>query len=280
MRSSRSSSSRCWHERELLAAADDAAQNAYAPYSSFFVGAVARARDGRLFTGVNVENAAYPLGICAERCCLGRCGDGRAEAGRPGGDRDHGVAVRRLPPVAGRVAARARHVPARERRGRHRDAGRPAARLVRPVKSGIVAVAGPAERRQVDARERALRRQGRDRLGQAADDAAADLRSGERRGLAARAGRPPRLPAPARPADRAHAAHRRRVLRGRRRGAARARRARADRRRRPVHRQARLRPRRAGRDRAEQGRPPQAGSHRAAAARTPRGSATSTRSTR
>ena len=53
---------------ELLSAADEAAKNAYAPYSSFFVGAVARARDGRLFTGVNVENAAYPLGICAERC--------------------------------------------------------------------------------------------------------------------------------------------------------------------------------------------------------------------
>ena len=50
---------------ELLAAADDAAANAYAPYSNFFVGAAARARDGRLFTGVNVENAAYPLGICA-----------------------------------------------------------------------------------------------------------------------------------------------------------------------------------------------------------------------
>jgi cytidine deaminase len=56
---------------ELLAAADDAAQSAYAPYSKFLVGAVARARDGRLFTGVNVENAAYPLGICAERCCIG-----------------------------------------------------------------------------------------------------------------------------------------------------------------------------------------------------------------
>jgi cytidine deaminase len=67
---------------ELLAAADDAAQNAYAPYSNFFVGAVARARDGRLFTGVNVENAAYPLGICAERCCIGAA----ATAGLKPGD--------------------------------------------------------------------------------------------------------------------------------------------------------------------------------------------------
>jgi cytidine deaminase len=67
---------------ELLAAADDAAQNAYAPYSAFFVGAVAKARDGRLFAGVNVENAAYPLGICAEKCCIGAA----ATAGLKPGD--------------------------------------------------------------------------------------------------------------------------------------------------------------------------------------------------
>jgi cytidine deaminase len=52
---------------DLLRAADEAAQNAYAPYSGFLVGAAVRARDGRVFTGTNVENAAYPLGICAER---------------------------------------------------------------------------------------------------------------------------------------------------------------------------------------------------------------------
>ena len=67
---------------ELVAAADDAAQSAYAPYSNFLVGAAARARDGRLFTGVNVENAAYPLGICAERCCVGAA----ATAGLKPGD--------------------------------------------------------------------------------------------------------------------------------------------------------------------------------------------------
>jgi cytidine deaminase len=67
---------------DLLAAADEAARSAYAPYSTFLVGAVARARDGRLFTGVNVENAAYPLGICAERCCLGAA----ATAGLKPGD--------------------------------------------------------------------------------------------------------------------------------------------------------------------------------------------------
>jgi cytidine deaminase len=67
---------------DLLAAADDAAQSAYAPYSKFLVGAVARARDGRLFPGVNIENAAYPLGICAERCCIGAA----ATAGLKPGD--------------------------------------------------------------------------------------------------------------------------------------------------------------------------------------------------
>jgi cytidine deaminase len=66
---------------ELLAAADDAARNAYAPYSEFLVGAVARARDGRLFTGVNVENAAYPLGICAEKCCVGAAATAGLEPG-------------------------------------------------------------------------------------------------------------------------------------------------------------------------------------------------------
>ena len=46
------------------------AERAYAPYSSFHVGAAVRARDGRVFEGVNVENAAYPLGICAERTVI------------------------------------------------------------------------------------------------------------------------------------------------------------------------------------------------------------------
>jgi cytidine deaminase len=48
------------------------AERAYAPYSSFHVGAAVRARDGRIFEGVNVENASYPLGICAERSALSR----------------------------------------------------------------------------------------------------------------------------------------------------------------------------------------------------------------
>jgi cytidine deaminase len=54
----------------LVEKAELAAANAYAPYSNYFVGAVVRTRDGREFAGVNVENAAYPLGICAEKSAL------------------------------------------------------------------------------------------------------------------------------------------------------------------------------------------------------------------
>jgi cytidine deaminase len=55
---------------ELVEKAEAAAARAYAPYSNYLVGAVVRARDGREFTGVNVENAAYPLGVCAEKSAI------------------------------------------------------------------------------------------------------------------------------------------------------------------------------------------------------------------
>ena len=47
-----------------------AMQRAYAPYSDFRVGAVLVGKDGTYFTGCNVENSAYPAGICAERAAL------------------------------------------------------------------------------------------------------------------------------------------------------------------------------------------------------------------
>jgi homotetrameric cytidine deaminase len=56
---------------ELLALARAAARNAYAPYSSFPVGAAVRTTDGRRYAGANVENAAYPQGQCAEASALG-----------------------------------------------------------------------------------------------------------------------------------------------------------------------------------------------------------------
>lgn len=52
---------------ELVQAAREAALNAYAPYSGFSVGAAVRLESGRIISGTNVENAAFPAGICAER---------------------------------------------------------------------------------------------------------------------------------------------------------------------------------------------------------------------
>jgi cytidine deaminase len=68
-------------DEELLAAADAAAVRAYAPYSNFHVGCAVLARDGHVIEGVNVENAAYPLGVCAERTAFSRA---VAEGYRPG----------------------------------------------------------------------------------------------------------------------------------------------------------------------------------------------------
>jgi cytidine deaminase len=56
--------------QELVEKAEATAARAYAPYSKYNVGAVVRTSDGREFEGVNVENAAYPLGICAEKTAL------------------------------------------------------------------------------------------------------------------------------------------------------------------------------------------------------------------
>ncbi len=67
--------------RELYDRAVAIAERAYAPYSNYLVGAAVLARDGRVFEGVNVENAAYPLGICAERSAIARA---VGEGCRPG----------------------------------------------------------------------------------------------------------------------------------------------------------------------------------------------------
>lgn len=57
---------------ELIELAKQVRELAYAPYSKFKVGAVVESRDGRIFTGCNVENSSYGLTMCAERNALGK----------------------------------------------------------------------------------------------------------------------------------------------------------------------------------------------------------------
>ena len=57
---------------ELLKKADQAKQNAYVPYSNFRVGAILVVKDGKEYSGVNVENASFGATICAERTALAK----------------------------------------------------------------------------------------------------------------------------------------------------------------------------------------------------------------
>ena len=57
-------------KQSLIDLANTARQRAYVPYSKYRVGAALRTKSGRIFTGVNVENAAYPHTMCAERVAI------------------------------------------------------------------------------------------------------------------------------------------------------------------------------------------------------------------
>ena len=54
----------------LINAARKARKSAYAPYSKYQVGAAVLAKSGKIYSGCNVENAAYPSGLCAERVAI------------------------------------------------------------------------------------------------------------------------------------------------------------------------------------------------------------------
>lgn len=57
-------------KQSLVDLANTARQRAYVPYSKYRVGAALRTKTGRIFTGVNIENAAYPHTMCAERVAV------------------------------------------------------------------------------------------------------------------------------------------------------------------------------------------------------------------
>lgn len=57
-------------DKNLCQEAQNIIENAYAPYSNFFVGAAILMDDGEIITGTNQENAAYPSGLCAERVAI------------------------------------------------------------------------------------------------------------------------------------------------------------------------------------------------------------------
>lgn len=57
-------------KQSLIDLANEARRRAYVPYSNYPVGAALRTKSGRIFTGVNVENAAYPQTMCAERVAI------------------------------------------------------------------------------------------------------------------------------------------------------------------------------------------------------------------
>ncbi|WP_164218879.1 cytidine deaminase [Virgibacillus sp. YIM 98842] len=57
-------------KKQLLAEAKNSMKNAYVPYSKFRVGAALRTKSGEIYTGCNIENAAYPVSCCAERVAI------------------------------------------------------------------------------------------------------------------------------------------------------------------------------------------------------------------
>lgn len=97
-------------DRQLINLAEQASRNAYVPYSHFAVGAALECRDGTVFTGCNIENAALGSTICAERTAACKAvSEGRRDFGahrRLRRRRALLLPLRRVPAVSGRVRAR------------------------------------------------------------------------------------------------------------------------------------------------------------------------------
>lgn len=60
------------YDKELYRKARENLVNAYCPYSNFAVSAMLVTKDGKVYSGVNIENGAYPAGICAERTAMSK----------------------------------------------------------------------------------------------------------------------------------------------------------------------------------------------------------------
>lgn len=61
--------------KTLITAAKEASLRAYAPYSGYYVGSAVLGADGKIYSGCNVENIAFPVGICAERTAIAKMVD-------------------------------------------------------------------------------------------------------------------------------------------------------------------------------------------------------------
>lgn len=88
--------------KELLRHADDARKKAYAPYSNYMVGAAVLLDNGKIITGNNQENLAYPSGLCAERVAIfhavSHYPDSRIKAVAISGDARHFEVARPVTP--------------------------------------------------------------------------------------------------------------------------------------------------------------------------------------